>query len=389
MVTRMSARMPQPGGVTLTAVALRAGVSKSTASKALSGRGDVAVDTARRVARIAAEMGYAGARVGTAAGKRRGRRTTGPITLWVAFDTLTNDYVSNLIDGILDESAEIDASIVFAHDAPFNPRGPHPVPSRPLLTKHDGSLPVRRRSTDGGPPRSPRPGTAEWARTARSRGAHAIILITLAVTQELIDTCAEIGLPLVAVDPANHPPAEVLTVGATNWRGGVLAAEHVLGHGHRRIAFVGAPASSLPGDERLAGFRSAMHGAGIEVDEDWVRVGAFQYEDGLACEGMLSQSPRPTAVVAACDAVALGVLEAARRLGLDVPGDLSVVGFDDSYGAAHASPPLTTVHQPLAAMGRIAVRAAVDAVRLGRSVPPPLQLQTTLVVRETTGPAPA
>jgi len=180
----------------------------------------------------------------------------------------------------------------------------------------------------------------------------------------------------------------VMSVGATNWRGGVQGTEHLLELGHRRLAFVGGPPDSTPAGERLAGFRSALEAAGVDAGSATVRAGAFRYDDGLACAPMLRTGDRPTAIFAASDDVALGVLEAARQVGLRVPEDLSVMGFDDTFAAHAASPQLTTVRQPLTQMGRMAIHAAVDGIRTGARPTPPIQMETTLIARNSTTVAP-
>ena len=177
-----------------------------------------------------------------------------------------------------------------------------------------------------------------------------------------------------------------MSVGATNWRGGVQATEHLLGLGHRRLAFVGASSSSVPGVERLAGFRSALEAAGLDPNDAIVQPGLFSYEDGLACMHLLRGPRAPTAIFAASDAVALGVLEAARQVGAKVPDDLSIVGFDDTFSALAASPQLTTVKQPLMQMGRTAMQAAVASARQGARPAAPIEMATSLVVRGSTGP---
>jgi LacI family transcriptional regulator len=131
-----------------------------------------------------------------------------------------------------------------------------------------------------------------------------------------------------------------------------------------------------------------LEAAGVDAGSAIVRPGSFRYEDGLACAPMLRAQDRPTAVVAASDDVALGVLEAARQVGLRVPDDLSVIGFDDTFAAHAASPQLTTVRQPLTQMGRMAVRAAVDGIGTGARPTPPMQMETTLVERSSTAVAP-
>lgn len=330
--------------VRLAAVAELAGVSKATASKVLNDRPDVSQDARARVHEAVASLGYQSPPRG--AGKT--------LHVWVAFNTLGNHYAGTLLDGLLDEANSLDVHIVLSHWG---------GPSRP----------------------QPRVGSPAWLKRAHSRGAGAFILITSPVTASHVEACRQQQTPLVVVDPSTHVPPGTMTVGATNWRGGVQATEHLLGLGHQRIAFIGASVDSTPGDERLAGFRQTMESAGLSVDPALVRTGDYRYEDGLACLDLLRSDNPPTAIFAACDLVALGVFEAARLAGIRVPEDLSVIGFDDSYAALGASPPLTTVRQPLIEMGRLALRTAVAAAR-GEAVSPSLELATTLVVRGSTGP---
>lgn len=328
-------------------VARLAGVSKATASKVFNGRADVASTTRERVAQAARELGYA----------PTARPATSDVTqVWVVFNSLANPYAATVLEGLLAEARV-----------------------------HDVIVPLS--SWGSGVDRRPRPSTPEWIEQAQHRGADAILLVTTPLGQAQVDACAKRGTPLVVIDPANPVPDGVMTVGATNWRGGVLATEHLLALGHRRLAFVGAPASSTPGAERLAGLRSAFEAGGVDPATAAVREGTFEYADGLACRDLLRRPERPTAIFAACDSVALGVLEAARQVGLRVPEDLSVVGFDDSYAALGASPQLTTVRQPLREMGRLALRAAVSALRGHGGLALPVQLATTLVERGTTAPA--
>ena len=146
---------------------------------------------------------------------------------------------------------------------------------------------------------------------------------------------------------------------------------------------------SLPSVERLAGFRSACADARVEVDDALVRPGRYDYASGLEQGRELLRLPEPpTAVLALNDTIAVGVLEAARRHGLRVPEDLSVVGFDDSSIAALSSPLLTTVRQPLHDIGVEAVRIVTQARASGRVGGSPVEMQTSLVVRSSTGPAP-
>lgn len=332
---------------TLEDVAAQAGVSKATASKVFNGRADVSAATRTRVTAVAEELGYVSPRRVADA-----RQTQ----VWVVFDMLASHYAGHVLDGLLTESRVHDAVVVVAQ---------------------------WRQAESQDPP----PGSAAWIRQGIAKGANAFVLITTPVGADHVRACAVGGVPLMIVDPASQAPQEVLSVGATNWRGGVQATEHLIGLGHRRIAFVGALPSSTAGRERLAGYRSAMESAGLVVDPKHLVLGHFRTEDGMACRDILRDGGRPTAIFAANDAVALGVLQAAHEVGLRVPEDLSVIGFDDSHAAVGATPQLTTVRQPLFDMGRMAMRSTMSVVRGDPKITPHIELATTLVERESTGPA--
>ena len=150
------------------------------------------------------------------------------------------------------------------------------------------------------------------------------------------------------------------SVGASNWQGGMTAVQHLLELGHRRIAMLRGY-ECLVDDARYHGYSAALTEAGIDVDPGLVDRADFRVAPAVAAaEKILRRRDRPTAVFAANDHEAVGVIEAARRLGLSVPGDLSVVGFDDNVLAAAASPPLTSVRQPFAQMGAVAYRILTD-----------------------------
>ena len=178
-------------------------------------------------------------------------------------------------------------------------------------------------------------------------------------------------------------------IGATNWNGGVEATEHLIRLGHERIGFVRGTTGSVPAAERLQGYLSALMMHDLPHDARLVAGDEFSAEAGLrAGLELLSLSPdvRPTGVFAANDAIALGVYQAARQLGLHVPDDLSVVGFDDSLLAPLVTPPLTTVNQPLEDMGAAAVRTLVDLSQSRPVTAGPIRLATSLAVRASTAP---
>jgi LacI family xylobiose transport system transcriptional regulator len=141
---------------------------------------------------------------------------------------------------------------------------------------------------------------------------------------------------------------------------------------------------------RIDGFRSAMTSAGLPINPEWVRFGNFHIEGGsLNGRELLSSSDRPTAIFAGSDLQALGVLDAARSLGLRVPDDFSVVGYDDIPLAKWVSPTLTTVHQPLRRMAEEASRLVIQMSQAPLKTVPRMDLATTLVIRESTAAPPA
>jgi LacI family transcriptional regulator len=167
----------------------------------------------------------------------------------------------------------------------------------------------------------------------------------------------------------------------------MMATRHLLGYGHRRLAIIAGDEGVLCSRERVAGFRFAHEEAGIPVDPSLVRYGNFHvqggYEHGM---DLLSRPDRPTAVFAGADMQALGVLRAARRLGLQIPGDVSVIGYDNLPLAAWTTPGLTTVHQPLRDMAGTATRMLLDLARGTELTTTRIDLVTNLVERESTAP---
>jgi LacI family transcriptional regulator len=229
-----------------------------------------------------------------------------------------------------------------------------------------------------------------WFRDEAALGRAGIIVVTTVVTPEQVADCAEAGLALVAIDPVTFDRAstdELFSVSATNWSGGLAATEHLLEIGHRRIGYAGGPPGSRAAQQRLYGHLAALEKHGIEADRGLLLSDGFTYRNGRdMARALLSPPDRPTAIVAGCDASALGVMEAARGLGLNLPEQLSIVGFDDTYAAEWASPQLTTVRQPMREMGRLALRTLLRIARGERPETHLFELATALVIRASTAP---
>jgi len=192
------------------------------------------------------------------------------------------------------------------------------------------------------------------------------------------------SIPFVIVDPAGDPDPDVPSVGSANWSGGLAATRHLIECGHRRIGIVTGPEDMMCSLARLDGYRSAMTTAGLEIDPGLIAFGDFHVEGGFARgREMLRRRDRPTAVFAGSDLQAIGVLEAAGALGLRIPEDLSVVGYDDVAVARWSRPALTTVHQPLRKMAEAATEMLLR-LRAGESTTTRMELATSLVVRSST-----
>jgi len=222
-----------------------------------------------------------------------------------------------------------------------------------------------------------------WERRSLARLSGTLIDGAILVTPTVVET--KQGFHVVAIDPHTGPTG-MPTVDSDNFAGAMLATNYLLGLGHRRIGFLGGRPDLESARLREAGFRRAMAEAGVSVDEALVRVGGYRIEtaEGPARQ-LLSQDDRPTAIFAANDLSAIATVTAARSLALTVPDDLSVIGFDNVPESALASPPLTTIKQPLQQMGAKALRLLVDLIA-GVERETHLRLPTELVVRASCAP---
>ena len=230
---------------------------------------------------------------------------------------------------------------------------------------------------------------ASWTSGLASHDTDGVILVMSEFISGQLEQLRQANIPLVVIDPVNPPPPDVPSVGATNWAGGLAATEHLLSLGHRRIGAIAGPGDYLCSRARIDGYRSALERAGIGFDPELVRHGDFEHEGGYVRGGeLLEATDPPSAIFAGSDQQAFGLYEAARQRGLRVPQDLSVIGFDDLPVARWVSPPLTTVRQPLAEMGRAAAQMLDELIdglplRMNR-----VELSTELIVRESTAALP-
>ena len=331
--------------VTIEDVAARAGVSIATVSRAVNRRYGVSARTIERVQVVIDELGYESSLI---ARSLRNQRT---------------NVVGILVSGIEPFSAELlKGAARELQDTGFE------------LIVYSGGM----------------SGQEGWERRYLSRLggtlADGLILVTPTVVQ------VATANPVVAVDP-HVGGSELPTVVAQNLEGARAAVRHLVDLGHRRIGFLAGRPDLESARNREAGYREALAEAGIEFDLDLVRVGGFTEENArVPSRELLTLADRPTAVFASNDLSAIQVLRTASELGLSVPDDLSVVGFDNIPESALVDPPLTTVDQSIQAMGREAVRLLIGLIEHpDRPLDPEARhvtLPTQLVVRRSTAKAP-
>jgi LacI family transcriptional regulator len=346
-MAQLDTRPDQPfrGRATIRDIADLAGVSIATVSRVLNDRPDVAPETRETVLQVVREHGFSTNR--GARGLSSGRTGMVGLTLPLVADA----YFGPILSGAAEALYESDMRIVLA----------------PTLHEHDREVSLLERlmrgTTDG-----------------------AILMLPEESADELRMLQRQ-GFPFVIVDPREAPPDGIACVSAMHAAGAKQATEHLLELGHRRIGAVAGVPGWYATEERLIGFRAALAGAGILLDPELVVHSDWRIPGGTAAaEQLLSIDDPPTAIFAFNDNVAIGALHAAHARGLSVPGDLSIVGFDDTEQAVIVRPRLTSVRQPLAEMGRMGVSLLTRLIDGQRVEALRMELSTTLVVRESTAP---
>jgi len=333
---------------TMAAIAREAGVSVPTVSKVLNGWSDVAPATRKRVEELLDRRGYV-RRSGA------GRSAAAPGLVEVVIDSLNNSWAAALLGGV--EAA--------CHQ-----------------TNLGVSVSVARRSAANGRP------AASWVDRVVARGSRGVLLALVDISPAHRARLDRLGIPYVVIDPVAIPPEDIPSVGATNWAGGMSATEHLLKLGHKRVAVVGGPHDFMCVQARVAGYRAAMARAGLLVPEEYVRYGADfgTYTGRDATAALLDLPTPPTALFICGDTMALGAYRALRERGMDVPADLSVVGFDDRPESHWVSPRLTTVRQPLDEMAQAAVGLLARLMRGETLQSRRIELATSLLERDSTAP---
>jgi LacI family transcriptional regulator len=338
-------RIVMTSRVTIHDVAKAAGVSVATVSKAVNGRYGVSASAIERVMAAVDELGYESSLV---ASSMRARRT-GVIGVLVAdFEPFSSEVLKGVGAAVRARGSEYD---LLAYSG-----------------AHHGE-------------------NTGWERRSLSRLSGTLIDGAILVTPSVLTTTASI--PVVAVDP-HTGRTDLPSVEADSRGGALLAVEHLLSLGHRRIGFLSGRPDLRSASLREAGYVQALRAAGITRDPGLTRNGDFELTTARqAARSLLTRADRPTAVFATNDLSAIALLRTALELGLRVPEDLSIVGFDDIPEASRESPPLTTVQQPMQRLGSAAAGMLFTMLDGGTPTAPEVQLPTRLVVRGTTAPPPA
>ncbi len=336
-------------------VARLAGVSITTVSKVLNGYPDVGAKTRANILRITQEVGY------QPSAMARGLAMNRSWLIGVFFQDAVNSglehpFFEAVLNGCKNAVGRHGYDLLFFSNLVFAPGD----------AKNDYLPRARQRQVDG------------------------VLLMGAHRQDKELRRLAEADLPCMFVDIDMTGPRAGF-VQSNNHEGAKRAIQHLLDLGHRRIAVIGDRYGSKPGEDRLAGGREALAEVGLELPDEYVRFGDFSQESGSgAMASLLTDVPRdkwPTAVFALSDLMAFGVMDAALEAGLSVPGDLSVVGFDDINIASRLRPRLTTVRQDMHRIGEQAGEALIQMIENDSLRPPVLSVDTEFVERESTAPA--
>lgn len=338
-------KRPSGKPATINDIARLADVSKKTVSRVINNSPFVKEDTRRRVEAVIAEHGY------SPDPQARGLAFRRSFMVGMIYDNPSPNYVVNMQQGVLDAVRGAGLELVV-----------HPCNRASDSFLDDvRSFVVRQKLF----------GVVLPPSVSEDEGVVQILKAA---------DCPYVRIASVSLDV---PGCMVVTHDS---RGAARAARHLAELGHRRIAFISGPDSFRSSHERGRGFRDGLAEHGLTLDPAYVRTGAYTFESGVEAAAELLALPEPpTAIFAGNDEMAIGVMKAARDAGLDVPADLSIVGFDDLPMASRVWPNLTTVRLPIRDMGRMAAEKLTAGLRgIDAATMPQPEVDPSLVVRDST-----
>ncbi|WCT75399.1 LacI family DNA-binding transcriptional regulator [Sphingomonas naphthae] len=338
--------MKKTGQPTINDVARIAGVSKKTVSRVINRSSQLNGETRSKVEEVIAELGYVPNPQARALALRRN------YLIGLVHDNPNAQTIMNVQRGMLEA----------LHDSEFE------MVVRPLSRGSPTMLDDLRTFLE------------------RQRLFGVFLMPPISENDAIVKLCVELGCRYVRMCSAVLDDDEHMV--ASNDREVVReATEYLIAQGHQRIGLVAGPHGFRSAKERRQGFEEALAAAGIPLPRSLIADGNYTFESGLvAAERLLEQTPRPTAIFSSSDTMAAGVMFAARQRGLDIPRDLSIIGFDDTPIASQVWPPLTTVRWPSVSMGRSGALKLIAGVDGGEVVPEPSMLLSTLVRRASVGP---
>ncbi|HEV2531809.1 LacI family DNA-binding transcriptional regulator [Phenylobacterium sp.] len=331
--------------VSIRDVSVAAGVSVATVSRALTVPERVAKATRERVVRVAAELGYSPNLLARSLRSQQSR------LIIVLVTNIANPVLSRSIRGIEKVARELGYSVLLGD------------------TQNDEEV------------------EAQYIGLLAARQVDGVIVLSSRLHARVFDLILKANPEAAVVNAcACLDVAPCSTVGVDDVGASRLMTEHLLSLGHRRIAVLTGPEESPHSRDRMFGYRLQLRAAGIQFDERLVVAGEFTMKSGGdAVDEVLNISPRPTALFCFNDEMAIGAIQRLNALGLSVPGDISVAGFDDIEFAAFTSPSLTTVSQPSDDMGRTAMQLLHRRLS-GDDQVETVTLPTQLKVRHSTAP---
>ncbi|TYP74089.1 LacI family DNA-binding transcriptional regulator [Paenibacillus methanolicus] len=320
-------------------VAKEAGVSIATVSHVINGKGKISRERREEITRIMVRMGYKPSMIASAL---TGKKT---YALGLLVPDISNPFFAEIARAVEDEGQRHGYSVFICS-----------TDNKDEKVEHYAEL-LRQKNVDG------------------------VIIGTGMKELTVLDPLLNGGVPIAFLS-REFPTAKVPSVVVDDYAGGAAAAEHLIALGHRRLAVLAEEESVSSSRERVRGFRQTLAAAGIALDQTDVRMSGLKESMDRALE-LLGRADRPTAIFCCNDMLAIGALRAAKELGLRIPRDCSIVGFDDTVLASVTDPPLTTVAQPIDRMGQAAVQVLVRLIEQPEARSERIVLPPALSIRQS------
>ncbi|MEA3311895.1 MAG: LacI family DNA-binding transcriptional regulator [candidate division WOR-3 bacterium] len=328
--------------LTIRDVAHAAGVSINTVSRALSGKPDVNEETRKTILSAAEKLGYRPNKLA------RGLQSNKTQTVGVVITDIANPFFSALVKGVEESAREENYSIVL-QDTDENYEKEKEAIQVLLAEQVDG-----------------------------------LLITPVQTSKETIEDLKRTGLPFVLLG-RHFDGLETDYVVTDDVQGGFQTTEHLIELGHKRIAMINGPLHISSAKERFQGYQKALDHYGIELDESILSAGAITTEDGYkVAKSLLGRQPQPTAVFAYSDFVAFGVMKAIREVGLEIPEDIAVMGYDDVEFSSCLEVPLTTVRIPKRELGRKAMKLLSKKIEKEKRELQKCTLKARLIPRQST-----